>query len=82
MVSLDELKALIGEVLQISDRVENLGEHDILLGGIPEFDSMAVVSLLTVIEENYGVMIDDDEVSADNFETIGSLLQFVNSKVG
>ena len=42
---------------------------------------MAVVSLLTVIEENYGIMIDDDEVSADNFETIGSLLQFVNSKV-
>ena len=50
MVSLDELKALIGEVLQISDRVENLGENDVLLGGIPEFDSMAVVSLLTVIE--------------------------------
>ena len=82
MVSLDDLKALIGEVLQISDRVENLGENDVLLGGIPEFDSMAVVSLLTVIEENYGVMIDDDEVSADNFETIGSLLQFVNAKVG
>jgi acyl carrier protein len=81
MVSLEELKALIGEVLQISDRMDKLGENDILLGGIPEFDSMAVVSLLTVIEENYGVMIDDDEVSADNFETIGSLLQFVNSKV-
>ena len=81
MVSLEELKALIGEVLQISDRMDKLGENDILLGGIPEFDSMAVVSLLTVIEENYGIMIDDDEVSADNFETIGSLLQFVNSKV-
>jgi acyl carrier protein len=81
MVSLEELKALIGEVLQISDRMDKLGENDVLLGGIPEFDSMAVVSLLTVIEENYGVMIDDDEVSADNFETIGSLLQFVNSKV-
>lgn len=81
MVSLEELKALIGEVLQISDRMDKLGENDVLLGGIPEFDSMAVVSLLTVIEENYGIMIDDDEVSADNFETIGSLLQFVNSKV-
>lgn len=81
MVSLEELKALIGEVLQISDRMDKLGENDALLGGIPEFDSMAVVSLLTVIEENYGIMIDDDEVSADNFDTIGSLLQFVNSKV-
>ena len=33
-------------------------------------------------EENYGVMIDDDEVSAENFETLGSLLKFVNTKVG
>ena len=82
MVSLEELKTLIGEVLQISDRMENLGENDALLGAIPEFDSMAVVSLLTVIEENYGVMIDDDDVSAENFETIGSFLQFVNAKVG
>jgi acyl carrier protein len=82
MVSLEDLKALIGEVLQIPDRLENMGEDAVLLGGIPEFDSMAVVSVLTVIEENYGVMIDDDEVSAENFETLGSLLQFVRSKVG
>ena len=82
MVSLNDLKALIGDVLQIADRLEGLGEDAALLGAIPEFDSMAVVSILTVIEENYGVMIDDDEVSAENFETIGSLLTFVNAKVG
>lgn len=82
MVTLDELNALIGDVLQIADRLEDMGESDVLLGGVPEFDSMAVVSVLTVIEENYGVMIDDDEVSAENFETFGSLLEFINSKVG
>ncbi len=82
MITLDELKSLVGEVLQIGDRLADMGENDVLLGGVPEFDSMAVVSVLTVIEENYGVMIDDDEVSAENFETFGSLLQFINSKVG
>jgi len=81
MVTLDDLKTLIGDVLQIADRLQGVGESDVLLGGVPEFDSMAVVSVLTVIEENYGVMIDDDEVSAENFETFGSLLQFINSKV-
>jgi acyl carrier protein len=81
MVSLDDLKSIIGEVLQIADRLQNMGGDAILLGGIPEFDSMAVVSVLTLIEENYGVMIDDDNVSAENFETLDSLLQFVNSKV-
>lgn len=81
MITLDELKTLVGEVLQIPDRLSGMGENDVLLGGVPEFDSMAVVSVLTVIEENYGVMI-DDEVSAENFETLGTLLQFINSKVG
>ena len=56
-------------------------EDEPLLGGIPEFDSMAVVSVLTKIEENYGIAIDDDEVSAEDFETIGSLLKFVQEKV-
>ena len=81
MVSLEDLKALVGEVLQVKDRLKNMGEGAVLLGGIPEFDSMAVVSVLTAIEDNYGVTIDDDEVSAENFETLGSLLQFVNSKI-
>ena len=43
---------------------------------------MAVVSILTTIEESYGVIIDDDEVSADSFETLGTLLEFVNAKLG
>lgn len=81
MITLDELKSLVGEVLQIADRLDDMGQNDVLLGGVPEFDSMAVVSVLTVIEENYGVVIDDDEVSAENFETLGSLQQFINSKL-
>ena len=81
MVSLEELKSLVADVLQIGDRLGNLDQDSSLLGGIPEFDSMAVVAVLTTIEDQYGVILDDDEVTADNFETIGSLLQFVNSKV-
>jgi acyl carrier protein len=81
MVSLEEIKAIIGDVLQIADRMDDLGIDDPLLGGVPEFDSMAVVAILTTIEDNYGVMIDDDEVSAEHFESIASLLEFVNSKV-
>ena len=82
MVSLEELKALVASILQIGDRLEALGPDAVLLGGIPEFDSMAVVAVLTTIEENYGVVIDDDEVSAESFETLGSLLEFVNVKLG
>lgn len=42
---------------------------------------MAVVTVLTMVEEQYGIEIDDDEVSADIFETVGTLSDFVNRKV-
>lgn len=51
-----------------------------LLGSVPELDSMAVVGVLTAIEDEMGIEIADDEVSAETFATFGSLLDFVRSK--
>lgn len=53
-----------------------------LLGAVPELDSMAVVGVLQQIEERCGCAIDDDEVSADVFETFGTLCAFVADKTG
>lgn len=52
-----------------------------ILGVIPEMDSMSVVGVLTALEEQYGIIVDDDEVDADVFATVGSLSTFVESKV-
>ena len=82
MVSIEELKLMVAGILQVDGRLDSLGPESALLGGMPEFDSMAVVSILTTIEEHYGVTIDDDDVSADAFETMGSLLEFFNARVG
>lgn len=81
MVALDEIKQIVGEVLQIGDRVDEFDESTMLLGSVPEFDSMAVVMVITALEENYGITVDDDEVSAEVFETVGALQQFVSEKV-
>lgn len=81
MVALDEVKQIVGEVLQLGARADAFDADTPLLGSVPEFDSMAVVMVITALEENYGISVDDDEVSADVFETIGALHQFVNAKV-
>lgn len=52
-----------------------------LLGAIPELDSMAVLGVLTQIQEDFGVPIEDDEVSADIFQTFGDLKRFVEAKL-
>lgn len=77
--TLDEVKALVAKTLGISDRLGSMDASTELLGSLPELDSMAVVELLTVIEERFGFEIDDADMSADIFETVGTLTAFVDA---
>jgi acyl carrier protein len=80
--TIDELIFIISEVLQLSDRTRrHMTAKTPLLGAVPEFDSMAVVSVITALEEHYGFVIDDDEIEASTFETVGNLADFVNGKL-
>lgn len=74
------VKKILRDTLNLGDRAEKLTAESPLLGGLPEFDSMAVVTVVTMIEEELGVPIDDDELSADVFATVGSLAEFVAQK--
>ena len=65
MVSLDEVKRVVADVLQLDGRIAEFSAESVLLGSIPEFDSMAVVSVLTALEEHFGFLIDDDEIDAE-----------------
>ena len=78
---IDEVREILRNTLQLGDRASQLTESSPLLGGIAEFDSMAVVTVLTMVEEEFGVEIDDDEVSADIFQTVGTLAEFIKEKV-
>jgi acyl carrier protein len=78
---LDQVKAIVIDVLSLSGPSAAALDADTpLLGNLPELDSMAVVSLLTALEEHFGITIDDDEMSASIFETLGSLARFVTYK--
>jgi acyl carrier protein len=80
MDTVDRIKGVLRDALNIGARADALSPSSRLLGAIPEFDSMAVVSVLTMIEDDFDVSFDDDEVSADMFETLGSLAEFVERK--
>lgn len=80
MALLEEIKGLLKETLQI-DEVDSWEEGTEILGSIAEFDSMAIVTILTSIEDNYGILIEDDEVSAEIFETVSSLVDFVSERL-
>lgn len=72
-----ELKTILDDVLSLRGRAQGFGDDTPLLGDIPELDSMAVVSLITAIEERFGVGIADDEIDGSVFASFGSLRAFV-----
>jgi acyl carrier protein len=73
----DAVREVLVETLGIADRAESLEPSTPLLGEMPELDSMAVVEVVTALEERFGFEIDDTELTGEVFETIGSLTRFV-----
>jgi len=73
---------LLDDVLSLEGRAQSFTRSTALLGALPELDSMAVVSLMTAMEERLGLSIDDDEIDGDTFATVGSLTDFVAAKLG
>lgn len=77
------------EVLRVLDQALSLGGRSAafkrdtpLLGALPELDSMAVVALITALEEQLGIVIDDDDIDGQTFQSVGSLVDFVAEKIG
>jgi acyl carrier protein len=77
---LDEVKNLLTDVLSLGPAGQNLTADTPLLGALPELDSMAVVGVIAALEDRFGIAIDDDDISASTFETVGSLADFVAQK--
>ncbi len=74
--NLDRLIAILSETLSID--ADEFAEDTLLLGNFPEFDSMAIVSILMELEEHFAIEIAEDELTGDAFESVTSLLEFID----
>ncbi len=72
---------VLGKVLNLGSRSESLRLHSPLLGSIPELDSMAVVGVITALEERFGFTVEDDEIDGATFATVGTVVAFVEGKL-
>ena len=69
------VRALLMEVLGLhKSRVAKFDDETELFGALPEFDSMAVATLLTELEERLGILIEDEDVEAEDLMTFGRLV--------
>jgi acyl carrier protein len=78
--TVDAVKAVVVEILGVEDRADSITVETPLLGSLPELDSMAVLEVVAALEARFGITVDDDEVTAEVFETLGSLATLVEEK--
>lgn len=53
-----------------------------LYGSLPELDSLALIELITVIEERFGFELDEEDITAEVFGTVASLAAHIDSSTG
>ena len=81
MTTEKEIVAILDAVLGLCGRANSFERDTLLLGAVPELDSMAVLGILTSIEDRFGFTIADDEIDGSVFATLGSLVDFVHAKL-
>lgn len=76
-----KLRKILEDVLGLKPgQADGFTDNTGLFGDLPELDSMAVAGLLTEMEDRLDIIIDEDEIDGELFETYGNLLNFAIAK--
>jgi acyl carrier protein len=77
----DVVKATVIETLDLRDRESTISHDTLLFGSMPELDSLALVELITALEVRFGFEMDDEDISAEVFESVGSLAAHIEQRL-
>jgi acyl carrier protein len=76
-----EVLSILDESMALDGRSAKFADATPLLGSVPELDSMAVVTIIGMLEDRLGITVADDEIDGKTFATLGSLVDFVSQKL-
>ena len=60
---------------------DNLHDNFILLGQNGLFDSVAALQLVLAVEEEFGIIVEDEDISPENLKSLDCLTRFVERKL-
>ena len=72
---------VLDESLGLNGRSATFTRETLLLGALPELDSMAVIALINALEDQLDLVVDDDDMDGAIFASVGSLSDFVSRKL-
>ena len=77
----NEVLEILDEVLSLKGRAKSFSDQTVLLGALPELDSMAVLGVIAAFEDRFGIAVEDDDIDGSTFSTVGTLVAYVSSKL-
>jgi len=72
-----DVLAVLEQALGLRGRSATWTPETALLGALPELDSMAVLVVITQMEERFGIRIQDDAIDASAFASVGTLADWL-----
>jgi acyl carrier protein len=78
--TLTDVTTVLVQTLGIEGRRDSFDGSTELLGAIPELDSLAILELVTALEEHFDIVVEDADFNGEVFETLGTLSTFVDDK--
>jgi acyl carrier protein len=79
MTTAAELSTKIAEEILNQPEREITPDEKLISSGL--IDSFKLVDLSILIEDHYGVLLDDSELNVDTFDTLGELVELINSRM-
>jgi acyl carrier protein len=77
--ALDLARKVLATNLQLD--MDQLTADTEVLGNFPQFNSLTIVSVIGSIEDELDCDIDDDDITADIFVTVGDLAEFIEARM-
>jgi acyl carrier protein len=78
-IDVADVKDVVIKTLAIEHRADAL-HAETPLTSIPELDSLAILELVVELERHFAITVEDEDVTAEVFDSIGSLAAYVDAK--
>lgn len=76
----EKLKQIIAEELDVNIRMEDIDAEASLFEEGLGLDSVVIVELITLIEENFGFRFSEEELNMELFQSLQTIAQAVANK--
>ena len=76
-----EIERFVVEEIALGRGIDSVAhDEDLLASDI--LDSLGIMELVSFLEGHYGIRVSDDDLTPENFQTVDSIVAFVDRKKG